>query len=129
MTTKQLAKTAIEALLDRKAAEIVLLRVTKQTTLADYYIICTGTSNTQLRAIADAVDESMSKQYGLEPKSIEGYWSASWILLDYGSVIVHAFKSDTRQFYDLERLWADAQKLNVDEFLASDDGDEEDENA
>ena len=61
MTTKQLAKTAIEALLDRKAAEIVLLRVTKQTTLADYYIICTGTSNTQLRAIADAVDESMSK--------------------------------------------------------------------
>ena len=129
MTTKQLAKTAIEALLDRKAAEIVLLRVTKQTNLADYYIICTGTSNTQLRAIADAVDESMSKQYGLEPKSIEGYRSASWILLDYGSVIVHAFKSDTRQFYDLERLWADAQKLNVDEFLASDDGDEEDENA
>ena len=129
MTTKQLAKTAIEELLDRKAAEIVLLRVTKQTTLADYYIICTGTSNTQLRAIADAVDESMSKQYGLEPKSIEGYRSASWILLDYGSVIVHAFKSDTRQFYDLERLWADAQKLNVDEFLASDDGDEEDENA
>ena len=129
MTTKQLAKTAIEALLDRKAAEIVLLRVTKQTTLADYYIICTGTSNTQLRAIADAVDESMSKQYGLEPKSIEGYRSASWILLDYGSVIVHAFKSDTRQFYDLERLWADAQKLNVDEFLASDYGDEEDENA
>ena len=129
MTTKQLAKTAIEALLDRKAAEIVLLRVTKQTTLADYYIICTGTSNTQLRAIADAVDESMSKQYGLEPKIIEGYRSASWILLDYGSVIVHAFKSDTRQFYDLERLWADAQKLNVDEFLASDDGDEEDENA
>ena len=129
MTTKQLAKTAIEALLDRKAAEIVLLRVTNQTTLADYYIICTGTSNTQLRAIADAVDESMSKQYGLEPKSIEGYRSASWILLDYGSVIVHAFKSDTRQFYDLERLWADAQKLNVDEFLASDDGDEEDENA
>ena len=129
MTTKQLAKTAIEALLDRKATEIVLLRVTKQTTLADYYIICTGTSNTQLRAIADAVDESMSKQYGLEPKSIEGYRSASWILLDYGSVIVHAFKSDTRQFYDLERLWADAQKLNVDEFLASDDGDEEDENA
>ena len=129
MTTKQLAKTAIEALLDRKAAEIVLLRVTKQTILADYYIICTGTSNTQLRAIADAVDESMSKQYGLEPKSIEGYRSASWILLDYGSVIVHAFKSDTRQFYDLERLWADAQKLNVDEFLASDDGDEEDQNA
>lgn len=121
MTTKKLAKTAIEALLDRKAAEIVLLHVTKQTTLADYYIICTGTSNTQLRAIADAVDESMSKQYGLEPKSIEGYRSASWILLDYGSVIVHAFKSDARQFYDLERLWGDAQKLDIDEFLASDD--------
>lgn len=125
MTTKELTKTALNALLDRKASDIVLLRVTQQTTLADYYVICTGTSNTQLRAIADAVDESMSKQYGLEPKSIEGYRSASWILLDYGSVIVHAFKNDTRQFYDLERLWSDSEKLNVQEFLASDDGESE----
>lgn len=125
MTTKELTKTALNALLDRKASDIVLLRVTQQTTLADYYVICTGTSNTQLRAIADAVDESMSKQYGLEPKSIEGYRSASWILLDYGSVIVHAFKNDTRQFYDLERLWSDSEKLDVQEFLASDDGESE----
>lgn len=129
MTTKELTKTALNALLDRKASDIVLLRVTKQTTLADYYVICTGTSNTQLRAIADAVDESMSKQYGLEPKSIEGYRSASWILLDYGSVIVHAFKNDTRQFYDLERLWSDSEKLNVQEFLASDDGESEETDA
>lgn len=125
MTTKELTKTALNALLDRKASDIVLLRVTQQTTLADYYVICTGTSNTQLRAIADAVDESMSKQYGLEPKRIEGYRSASWILLDYGSVIVHAFKNDTRQFYDLERLWSDSEKLDVQEFLASDDGESE----
>lgn len=129
MTTKELTKTALNALMDRKASDIVLLRVTKQTTLADYYVICTGTSNTQLRAIADAVDESMSKQYGLEPKSIEGYRSASWILLDYGSVIVHAFKNDTRQFYDLERLWSDSEKLDVQEFLASDDGDGEETDA
>lgn len=129
MTTKELTKTALNALLDRKASDIVLLRVTKQTTLADYYVICTGTSNTQLRAIADAVDESMSKQYGLEPKSIEGYRSASWILLDYGSVIVHAFKNDTRQFYDLERLWSDSEKLDVQEFLTSDDGDGEETDA
>lgn len=129
MTTKELTKTALNALLDRKASDIVLLRVTKQTTLADYYVICTGTSNTQLRAIADAVDESMSKQYGLEPKSIEGYRSASWILLDYGSVIVHAFKNDTRQFYDLERLWSDSEKLDVQEFLTSNDGDGEETDA
>ncbi len=129
MTTKELTKTALNAILDRKASDIVLLRVTKQTTLADYYVICTGTSNTQLRAIADAVDESMSKQYGLEPKSIEGYRSASWILLDYGSVIVHAFKNDTRQFYDLERLWSDSEKLDVQEFLASDDGESEETDA
>ncbi len=129
MTTKELTKTALNALLDRKASDIVLLRVTKQTTLADYYVICTGTSNTQLRAIADAVDESMSKKYGLEPKSIEGYRSASWILLDYGSVIVHAFKNDTRQFYDLERLWSDSEKLDVQEFLTSNDGDGEETDA
>lgn len=125
MTTRELTKTALNALLDRKALDIVLLRVTQQTTLADYYIICTGTSNTQLRAIADAVDESMSKQYGMEPKSIEGYRSASWILLDYGSVIVHAFKNDTRQFYDLERLWSDSEKLDIQDFLSSDDTESE----
>ncbi len=129
MTTKQIAKTALNAVIDRKAADIALLRVTKLTTLADYYIICTGSSNTQLRAISDAVDEALSKKYGLEPKSVEGYRSASWILQDYGSVIVHIFKNDARQFYDLERLWADAQKLDVEAFLASDDAEEEDAGA
>lgn len=125
MTTRELTKTALNALLDRKALDIVLLRVTQQTTLADYYVICTGTSNTQLRAIADAVDESVSKQYGLEPKSIEGYRSANWILLDYGSVIVHAFKNDTRQFYDLERLWSDSERLDIQDFLSSEDTESE----
>ena len=129
MTTKQIAKTALNAVLDRKAADIALLRVTKLTTLADYYIICTGSSNTQLRAISDAVDEALSKKYGLEPKSVEGYRAASWILQDSGSVIVHIFKDDARQFYDLERLWADAQKLDVEAFLASTDAEEEDADA
>lgn len=125
MTTKQITKTALEAVLDRKGMDVQLLHVTELTSLADYYILCTGTSNTQLRAIADAVEESMTKTYGLEPKSVEGYRSASWILLDYGSVIVHAFKEDARQFYSLERLWADAEKVDVDAFLKSTDLSEE----
>ena len=124
MTTKEIAKNVLNAVIDRKAADIVLLQVTKLTTLADYYILCTGSSNTQLRAIADSVEEVMTKKLGLEPKSVEGYRSASWILLDYGSVIVHIFKDDTRQFYGLERLWADAQKLDPEAFLASSDADE-----
>ncbi len=125
MTTKQIAKTALEAVLDRKGMDVQLLRVTELTSLADYYILCTGTSNTQLRAIADAVEEAMTKTYGLEPKSVEGYRSASWILQDYGSVIVHAFKEDARQFYSLERLWADAEKVDVEAFLKSEDTSEE----
>ena len=124
MTTKEIAKNVLNAVIDRKAADIVLLQVTKLTTLADYYILCTGSSNTQLRAIADSVEEVMTKKLGLEPKSVEGYRSASWILLDYGSVIVHIFKDDTRQFYGLERLWADAQKLDPEAFLASSDAEE-----
>ena len=120
MTTKQIAKTALNAVLDRKAADIALLRVPKLTTLADYYIICTGSSNTQLRAISDAVDEALSKKYGLEPKSVEGYRSASWILQDYGSVIVHVFVPNTRTYYDLEHLWADGEPIDISEYLTPD---------
>ena len=125
MTTKQIAKTALEAVLDRKGMDVQLLHVTELTSLADYYILCTGTSHPQLRAIADAVEEAMTKTYGLEPKSVEGYRSASWILQDYGSVIVHDFKEDARQFYSLERLWADAEKIDVEAFLKSEDTSEE----
>ena len=121
MTTNELTRTILNAALDRKAHDIVLLRVDKVTSLADYYIICTGTSTTQLRAIADAADEAVSKAYGVDPQSVEGYRGSPWVLLDYGTVILHVFKEDTRRFYDLERLWADGTRVDVEAFLAGKD--------
>ncbi len=117
MTPNEIAKQAIQAALDRKAEDMTLLHVTELTTLADYYVICTGSSMTQLRAIADSVDECLSKQ-GIEPLRIEGYRGSGWVLIDYGSVIIHVFKKDMRMFYNIERLWADAVKVDVEQFLA-----------
>ncbi len=116
MTPKEIAKTALKAADDRKAMGLTLLNVESLTSLADYFVICNGSSNTQLRAISDAVEEALSKE-GIEPKSIEGYRSASWVLLDYGSVVVHVFKNDAREFYSLDRLWSDATAENIEEWL------------
>ena len=115
LTPQKIAKTVIEAVRSRKAEDISVLSVAPLTALADFYIICTGNSNTHIRAIADAIEEALSKQ-GIEPKGKEGYRSASWVLLDYGSVVAHIFKSETRSFYALERLWGDAGKIDPDSF-------------
>ena len=111
MTPEQAAKLAVEAALDRKAGDLKLLRVTELTTLADYYVICTGTSNTQMKAIAESV-EHLLEENGMPVLHTEGYGSASWVLIDFGSVIVHVFNRDVREFYALERLWGDAEVID-----------------
>lgn len=113
MTPEQAAKLAVEAALDRKAGELKLLRVTELTTLADYYVICTGTSNTQMKAIAESVEHALEDR-GMPPLHTEGYGSASWVLIDFGCVIVHVFNRDVRDFYALERLWGDAEVIDPD---------------
>ncbi|MBQ5972696.1 MAG: ribosome silencing factor [Oscillospiraceae bacterium] len=111
MTPEETARIAVEAALDKKAGDLRLLRVTELTTLADYYVICTGTSNTQMRAIADSVDKALSEK-GLPPLHEEGHGSSSWVLLDFGTVIVHIFNREVREFYSLERLWSDAEAVD-----------------
>jgi len=112
MTPKELANKIIEILDEKKANNIKLLHVEKQTIIADYFIICTGTSNTQIRALADEVSEKM-RLTGVEPKNIEGFNEASWILLDFSSVIVHIFNRETRNFYNLEKLWIDSTEIEI----------------
>ena len=84
--------------------------------LADYFVIATGTSSTHVKALADEVEFQL-KQQGVAPDHTEGYRSNSWILLDYGNVIIHVFYGETREFYDLRRLWKDGEQLDVAEFL------------
>lgn len=92
---------------DKKAFDILILDMQGVSLVADYFIICSANSTTQTKAIADSIEEKLSEQ-GIKPLRREGYNTASWILLDYGSSVVHIFVEDERRFYNIERLWGDA---------------------
>lgn len=112
----ELAKAAIRILDEKKASGIKLLHVADSTVLTDYFVICTGHSNTQIKGFADEVDYKLGL-CGVEPKSIEGEKDSKWILMDYYSVIIHIFSRETRDFYKLEKLWANAEEINIDNLL------------
>ena len=119
MTEREMVGVAVKALDSKKGKDIRVLYTGDQTTLADYFIICNGTSNTQVKALADAVDEAMS-QNGQEPHQVEGHRGGQWTLLDYSSVVVHVFTEEAREFYSLERLWSDAAPVDVSQYLTQD---------
>ena len=119
MTEKEMVGVAVKALDSRRGRDIKVLYTGAQTTLADYFVICNGTSNTQVRALADAVEEAMT-QNGEEPHHVEGHRGGQWTLLDYSSVVVHVFTEEAREFYNLERLWSDAAPVDVSQYLTRD---------
>lgn len=106
-------KKGVEALLDRKAEKLVVLKLQELTTMSDYFVLATATNDRQAQALADAVEQAMKKE-GRRPLSVEGYQSAVWILLDYGDVVFHVFHDESRRFYGLERLWGDAPDATAD---------------
>ena len=114
MTAKEMAYTAVEALEDKKANDVRIIDIEKISTLADYFIIAGGTNRNQVQAMADAVEEMLGKA-GTEPKHIEGYGSANWILMDYGDIVIHIFDEENRLFYDLERIWRDGTGITKEE--------------
>jgi ribosome-associated protein len=95
---------------DKKAMNVVVLDMRDASSITDYFLICSGGSERQVQAIADAIDEQLS-QSGIPSLGVEGYREGRWVLMDYGDVIVHVFSQETRAFYDLERLWANAPKI------------------
>ena len=110
-TPKELALLAARALSDKKGKEIQALEIADLTTLADYFVLATGSSNTQINALVDNVEKVLHEEAGEEPLHREGYRGGTWVLLDFGCVVVHVFTNETREFYDLERLWNDAQQV------------------
>lgn len=110
MTALDRAKEVAQLIDNKKGDDVRVLHIGTLTSIGDYFVVATGNSTTQVKALADAVDEKLSAQ-GLEPKRIEGYTSASWILMDYNDVIIHIFLKETREFYSLERLWGDAPEV------------------
>ena len=116
MKAEVLVEKLVRSLDTHKASDIKVLKVTEVTSLADYFVIVGGGSSTQVRALADYAEFELGQQ-GVSPLRIEGYQTAQWILMDYGTVVVHVFKEETRQFYDLEHLWRDGQEMDLNSFL------------
>ena len=110
---KEMVKTAVAALQDKKGEDIRVIDISGVTVIADYFIIASGSNPNQVQALVDNVEEQMYKA-GYDDPRVEGYNTASWVLLDYSDVIVHVFSQDDRLFYDLERIWRDGKEIDVD---------------
>lgn len=113
----EIATIAARALDDRKAKDLKVLKTAEQTVLADYFVICNGSTSTHIKALVDEVDRKLSEA-GEPPIRREGLRSDIWVLMDFGSVIVHVFTDEARKFYDLERLWSDAEEIPVSSLLS-----------
>ena len=116
MTSEQLAEQIADAADDKKAQDILLLKVSEVSFLTDYFVIATGFSTTQVKAICDSIEERVEAQYQLTPLRIQGKSDGRWIVIDYGEVIAHIFMQEEREYYNLEAFWGHAERI---EFSAS----------
>ncbi|NLU23465.1 MAG: ribosome silencing factor [Clostridiales bacterium] len=116
-SSKELALLAAKALSDKKGKEIRVLEIADLTTLADYFVIATGTSNTQINALVDSVEKVVKEEAEEEPLHREGYRGGTWVLLDYGCIAIHVFNAEAREFYGLERLWRDGKEVDISAIL------------
>ena len=112
MDAKEMAKLAVAALEDKKAVDVKVIDIEKISTLADYFIIASGTNRSQVQAMSEAVEEELQK-HNIHPKNVEGYQSANWILMDYGDIVLHIFDEENRLFYDIERIWKDGSPADL----------------
>ena len=109
---KEILKTVYDALDDKKANNIVILDISEISEISDYFIICSGSNQNQVQAIADNVEEELGKK-DIKGKKIEGFKCAEWILMDYSDFVIHIFSDEQREFYGLEKIWSDAKRVEV----------------
>lgn len=112
MSSEDLAKKIVKVLDSKKGMDITGIDIRQLTTIGDYFILVTGTSSPHVKALAEEVEDTLAKE-GIEPRRIEGAQSAVWILMDYQDVILHVFTKETREFYNMERLWSDAPRMDL----------------
>ena len=110
-------KLAIECAAEKKAFDMVALDLRDIASFTEFFIIASGSNQRQVQAVADEINEQLKKQLAARPVRIEGYSSAEWVLLDYGDFVVHIFNKESREFYDLERLWRDAGRVDLSPLL------------
>lgn len=116
LSPSEIAAIAAKALEDKKAKDVMVLKTAEHTVLADYFVICNGTSTPHVKALVDAVDKQLSEA-GEPPVRREGLRSDIWVLMDFGSVLVHVFTDEARKFYNLERLWGDSEVVELSSLL------------
>ena len=116
LTAKEVAYEVTKALDSKKGVDIKLLRINDVSSLADYFLICTGTSNTHVKTLCDYAEDALER-LGEPMLGREGHRGNSWELLDFGSIVVHVFTEEAREFYSLERLWADAEQVDISDIL------------
>lgn len=112
MDPQKMAMEIVKALDSKKGEDIQVLKTGGLTTLADYFVLCTATSTTQIKALSDACEKVMKDQ-GEPPHHVEGHRGGTWVLMDFSAVVVHIFNDEARKFYDLERLWKDAERVDL----------------
>ncbi|RJQ40482.1 MAG: ribosome silencing factor [Nitrospiraceae bacterium] len=113
MKSKAKALAAAKIAMDKKAVDVLVLELKGLSIIADYFVICSGESTTQVRAIAGAIEEDFSKK-SIRPAGIEGLNYSHWVLMDYGDIIIHVFEEETRAYYQLEKLWLDAPRIHAE---------------
>lgn len=116
MTPKEMALILAGALDSKKGQEVKVLETGNLTSLADYFVICSASSTTQIRALSEECEKVM-KEHGEVPHHVEGHRGNTWVLLDFACVVVHIFMDEARKFYDLERLWKDAEEVDLSEIV------------
>ena len=112
--SREMAKTACRALSEKKAEDLRVIEISEISPLAYYFIIATGSNTNQIQAMVDAVDEALTKEEH-QVKQIEGNRNSSWVLMDYGDIIVHIFSQEDRLFYNLEKIWTDGKRIEVED--------------
>ena len=113
--SRKLAAAAASVALENNARDVIVLDVCQQSAEFDLFVLATGTSRRQLHAISEQIDDKLQKELGDSRLGIEGYQESRWIVLDYGSVVIHLFDEETREYYDLESLWADGKPVSLEE--------------
>lgn len=113
INSEALARLCAEIAADKKAEDIVIIDLRKLSTFTDFYVICTGSSEPQLKAIANEVSDRLKKEHNERPLGVDGFPLSQWVVADYGSVVMHVFHSSKREVYRLEELWNDAPRLKV----------------
>lgn len=113
METRELAILAARAASDKKATEIVVIDVAELLVVTDYFVVCTGNTDIQVRAIAEEIEDQLREQGGIKPMGREGVSEGKWVLLDFGDLVAHVFQPDERDFYRLDKLWGDAGRLEL----------------